>query len=64
MQTQPTMGLDLPQKFLVWEDEAGQVYITYNDPLFLARRHGIEAMDERLTHISSALANFAEEASE
>jgi uncharacterized protein (DUF302 family) len=64
MQAQRTMGLDLPQKFLVWEDEDGQVFITYNDPLFLARRHGIEEMDQPLTNISNALANFAGEASE
>ena len=60
MQTQRTIGLDLPQKMLVWEDEDGTVYITYNDPMFLARRHGLEDMDEPLTNISNALANFAE----
>jgi uncharacterized protein (DUF302 family) len=60
IQAQRTIGLDLPQKMLVWEDDDGTVYITYNDPMFLARRHGIEEMDERLTNISNALANFAE----
>ncbi|NOK58041.1 MAG: DUF302 domain-containing protein [Chloroflexi bacterium AL-W] len=35
MQNQQTTGLDLPQKFLVWEDANG-VNVTYNDPQYLA----------------------------
>jgi uncharacterized protein (DUF302 family) len=32
-------GIDLPFKTLVWEDEKGQTWITYNDPAWLAKRH-------------------------
>ena len=63
MQNQRSIAIDLPQKYLVWEDEDGQVFITYNDPFYLGRRHGLEDMDERLTNVSNALANFAEQAS-
>ena len=36
-----TVGIDLPLKALVWEDAAGQVWLGYNDPAFLAKRHGV-----------------------
>ena len=36
-----TVGIDLPLKVLVWEDAAGQVWLGYNDPVYLAKRHGV-----------------------
>jgi uncharacterized protein (DUF302 family) len=41
MQAEPVIGLDLPFKALVWEDAGGQAWISYNDPHYLARRHGL-----------------------
>lgn len=35
-----TVGIDLPLKALVWEDESSQVWLGYNDPAFIAERHG------------------------
>lgn len=40
MQCQQSVGIDLPLKVLVWEDASGQVWLAYNDPEFIARRHG------------------------
>ncbi len=37
-----TAGIDLPLKALVWEDDQGQVWLGYNDPAYLARRHGVD----------------------
>lgn len=37
-----TVGIDLPLKALVWEDASRQVWLGYNDPSYLAQRHGIE----------------------
>lgn len=59
MQASQEAGIDLPQKFLVSSDFYGNVSITYNDPSFVAERHGIEGQDARLEAISGALANFA-----
>jgi uncharacterized protein (DUF302 family) len=39
----PTVALDLPLKALVWEDDKGKVWISYNDPAYLQKRHGIPA---------------------
>lgn len=60
MQESRSMAIDLPQKFLIWEDDMGDVYITYNDPLHLANRHGVTEQDEKLGNISNRLASLAE----
>ena len=42
MQAQQTMGIDLPLKALVWQDADGHTLMGYNDPGWLAARHGVE----------------------
>ena len=42
MQCGQSVAIDLPQKALIWEDETGQVWLSYNDPKYLAKRHGIK----------------------
>jgi uncharacterized protein (DUF302 family) len=37
----PTSAIDLPLKVLVWGSEEGRVQVTYNNPEYLGRRHGI-----------------------
>ncbi|MDH4070435.1 MAG: DUF302 domain-containing protein [Ignavibacteria bacterium] len=37
----PTVALDLPLKALAWEDTEGAVFLAWNDPLYLAHRHGV-----------------------
>ena len=39
MQAAQTIGIDLPLKALVWQDEAGTTWLSYNDPAYLAQRH-------------------------
>jgi uncharacterized protein (DUF302 family) len=41
MQQAQTVGIDLPLKALVWQDEGGATFISYNDPEWLAERHGL-----------------------
>jgi len=36
----PTVAIDLPLKALVWEDAEGKVWLSYNSPEYLQRRHG------------------------
>jgi uncharacterized protein (DUF302 family) len=43
MQASQTIGIDLPLKALAWEDAGGQTWLTFNDPVWLNARHGIEA---------------------
>ena len=37
----PSIAIDLPLKFLVWEDGSGQVWISYNAASYLQRRHSL-----------------------
>jgi uncharacterized protein (DUF302 family) len=41
MQAAPTSAIDLPLKILVWEDAQGKVWISYNSPTYLGKRHGV-----------------------
>ncbi|MGD9174782.1 MAG: DUF302 domain-containing protein [Desulfobacterales bacterium] len=59
MQCGQTIGIDLPQKALIWQDESGQVWLTYNDPRYLAKRHGIDGCEPVLDKVQNALINFA-----
>jgi len=40
----PAVGLDLPLKVLAWEDAQAEVWVAYNDPQYIVRRHGIDAV--------------------
>lgn len=62
MKANQAIGVDLPQKMLVYEDEKGDVYIVYNDPKILAENHNINGQDEVLNKISEALKSLAEAA--
>ena len=42
MECNQTVGIDLPLKVLVWQDADGQVWLGYNDPVYLAKRHDVE----------------------
>lgn len=50
MAASPLLGLDLPLKALVWQDDAGQVFVSYNSTEYLAARHHIP--DELLRNIA------------
>ena len=52
-------ALDLPQKMLVYQDENGQVWLAYNDPEYIARRHNITGCDDAVNKITQALLNFS-----
>ena len=57
-----TAGIDLPLKALIWEDEYGSVKLSYNDPGFIADRHGISDCRPVLDKMTGALKSFAEKA--
>jgi uncharacterized protein (DUF302 family) len=66
MQLDQTMGIDLPLKVLVWEDQAGATWLSYSDPAWLAERHGLgtdaETTVNALTGALRAIAKVATEA--
>jgi len=54
MQARQTVGIDPPLKMLVHEDAAGKVWLTYNDPNWLVRRHGLGAAVEPVVEAMAA----------
>ena len=59
MQCGQSAAIDLPQKALIWQDASGQVWLSYNDPEYIAQRHGITECGQVISKIGTALGNFA-----
>src|SRR5215467_4993632 len=57
----PSSAIDLPLKILVWEDGQGKVWVSYNRPDYLQKRHGFPR--ELLAKIA-AVETLAEKAAE
>jgi uncharacterized protein (DUF302 family) len=57
----PRSAIDLPLKILVWEDDAGKVWVTYNSLVYLQERYNFPA--ELLANIA-AIETLAKEAVE
>jgi len=55
MQEQQSAGIDLPLKALVSEDAAGRAWLTYNDPAWIAQRHGLAAASAPAVQATGAL---------
>ena len=58
----PSLAIDLPLKILVWEDEAGKVWISYNSADYLRGRHNVPAeLMQNLAAAEGIAAKAAEE---
>jgi uncharacterized protein (DUF302 family) len=55
MESVQTIGIDLPLKALVWQDAAGRTFISYNEPGWLAQRHGLVESEEVVTRMTDQL---------
>jgi uncharacterized protein (DUF302 family) len=63
MQANQTIGIDLPLKILGWQDADGKVWLTYNEPSWLARRHHLGAnTDANVNALATLLANLTKTA--
>ena len=54
MQSVQTIGLGLPLKALVWQDVSRKTWLSYNDPAWLAKRHGLSGEAEAAVGIITA----------
>jgi uncharacterized protein (DUF302 family) len=64
MQASQTAGIDLPLKFLVYQDAKGGVHLAYNSARYLKSRHRIRGENERLKAIEEAQRRLAAAATE
>jgi uncharacterized protein (DUF302 family) len=60
MQSAQTIGIDLPLKALVWQDASGSTWVSYSDPAWLAKRHGLSGATAAVVgNMSTALEAMA-----
>jgi uncharacterized protein (DUF302 family) len=63
MQAVQTAGIDLPLKVLVWQDADGSVKLSYNDPGWIAARHGLgSGASQAVTGLTAALESLVRHA--
>jgi len=65
MQSVQTVGIDLPLKLLVWQDAQGKTWISYNEPGWIARRHGVsdaQPVVNKMADLLSAISRKAADA--
>ena len=63
MQSVQTVGIDLPLKILVWQDAANNTWLSYNEPRWIAQRHGVADVESTIDKMADLLAAIAREAS-
>ncbi|MGP8268636.1 MAG: DUF302 domain-containing protein [Terracidiphilus sp.] len=57
----PSIAIDLPLKILVWEDSGGKVWISYNSPAYLQKRHNVpQELMQNLAVVEMLAAKAAE----
>lgn len=62
MQCNQQVGIELPQKILIWQTKDRKVKVTYNDPKYFAERHQIKNCDEVIQKINNGLNALIEKA--
>jgi len=63
MQSVQTVGIDLPLKILVWQDAANNTWLSYNEPRWIAQRHGVVDEESTINKMADLLRTIAKEAS-
>ena len=59
MQSVQTVGIDLPLKVLVWQDAADKTWLSYNEPSWIAQRHGVADAEQVVSKMAAALSAMA-----
>ena len=63
MQSNQTVGIDLPLKALAWQDASGDTWLSYDDPSWIAKRHGlgpeVDAPVKAMSAVLDAIARTA-----
>src|SRR6202171_5115929 len=64
MQSMQTVGIDLPLKALVWEDASGATWLSYNEPSWIAQRHGVANAEQVVSKMAAALSAISRKAAD
>jgi len=60
MTSQPTAAIDLPLKAMAWQDKDGKVWLAYNAPAYIAKRHDINDQAAIIKKMTGALNKFSD----
>jgi len=64
MKCKQSIAIDLPQKALIWQDENEQVWISYNDINYIAKRHNVEGCESIIVKIGKVLGKLTQAAAQ
>jgi len=62
MQSMQTVGIDLPLKAVVWEDASAKTWISYNEPGWIAQRHGVADAQPVVNKMADLLSEISKKA--
>ena len=62
MKCQQSVAIDLPFKALIWEDDNAKVWISYNDPRDMEKRHSITDCEKIISKVEKALTGITKSA--
>ncbi|MGO2013044.1 DUF302 domain-containing protein, partial [Pseudoalteromonas sp.] len=62
MQCAQNVAIDLPQKVMVSEDANSKVWLSYNSPNYLLKRHDIQGCNKIINKISGVLSQLSKAA--
>jgi|SRR5262245_23499810 len=62
MQSMQTVGIDLPLKAVVWEDASAKTWISYNEPAWIAQRHGVLDAKDVVSKMTAVLSSLSRKA--
>lgn len=60
MMSVQSIGIDLPLKALAWQDAKGQVWLGFNEPSYLSRRHGVSDREQVFSNMLKVIKDLAE----
>ena len=60
MQQNQLLGLELPLKLLIWQNEAGKVMVSYTQPAWTVQRFGLDPAKQPIPAMAATLASLAE----
>jgi uncharacterized protein (DUF302 family) len=63
MKCKQSIALDLPQKAFIWKAHDNQVWISYNDPKYLVKRHDVTGCEKVISKIGNILKSIVKSAS-
>jgi uncharacterized protein (DUF302 family) len=56
MRARPGIAIDLPLKLLIYEDRAGDVFVSYTSPACIADRHGLTGSEAEVLRVVETIA--------